>query len=204
MKKEQKKMNAVTVRNALSALMVIIVIGAAVGFYFGLQIIKDYALDVSHTVSDANASGQNIQKLSVLKTQITERKTLVTKANQLFATQDTYQLQSLKDIQKYAGEAGITITNTDFNTAAASTPPVATGTAAAPAKVAPATPATAGHSLVVTLQSPVSYAKFIQFLDSIEGNLPKMQITGVGISRPENASGDLVTIDKITITVATR
>ena len=155
MKKEQKKMSAVTVRNALSALMVIIVIGAAAGFYFGLQIIKDYALDVSHTVSDANASGQNIQKLSVLKTQLAERKTLVTKANQLFATQDTYQLQSLKDIQKYAGEAGIAITNTDFNTAAASTPPVATGTAAAPAKAA----ATAGHSLVVTLQSPVSYAK---------------------------------------------
>ncbi len=196
MKKEQKKMNAASIRNALSVLMVIIVIGAAAGFYFGLQIIKDYALDVSHTVSDANASGQNIQKLSVLKTQLAERKTLVTKANQLFATQDTYQLQSLKDIQKYAGEAGITITNTDFSTAAASTPPVATGTATAPA--------TAGHSLVVTLQSPVSYAKFIQFLDSIEGNLPKMQITGVGISRPENASGDLVTSDKITITVATR
>lgn len=203
MKKEQKKMNAVTVRNALSALMVIIVIGAAAGFYFGLQIIKDYALDVSHTVSDANASGQNIQKLSVLKTQLTERKTLVTKANQLFATQDTYQLQSLKDIQKYASEAGITITNTDFNTAAASTPPTATGTAAAPTP-AKVVPATSGHSLVVTLQSPVSYAKFIQFLDSIEGNLPKMQITSVGISRPENASGDLVTIDKITITVATR
>ena len=203
MKKEQKKMNAVTVRNALSALMVILVIGAAVGFYFGLQIIKDYALDVSHTVSDANASGQNIQKLSVLKTQLAERKTLVTKANQLFATQDTYQLQSLKDIQKYAGEAGITITNTDFNTAAASTPTAATGTAAAPAP-AKAAPATAGHSIIVTLQSPVSYAKFIQFLDSIEGNLPKMQITGVGISRPGNASGDLITIDKITITVATR
>ncbi|MDB5160478.1 MAG: hypothetical protein JWO99_741 [Candidatus Saccharibacteria bacterium] len=193
MKKGNSKMNAVTVRNFLAFAMVIIVLGATVGFYFGLQLIKTYALDVSHTVSDASASGRNVKQLSVLKTQLAERETLVTKANQLFATQDTYQLQSLKDLQKYAGEVGISITNTEFDTG--TTPPPAAG----------ATPtATAGHSIVVTLQSPVSYAKFIQFLDAIEGNLPKMQITGVSISRPDNASGDQIITDKITITVATR
>lgn len=199
MRKGTTKMNAATLRNFLGVAMVIIVLGAAAGFYFGLQIIKDYAVDVSHTVSDASASGKNIDKLSVLKKQLAEREALVKKANQLFATQDTYQLQSLKDIQRYASEVGISITSTEFSVAA--TPPATTGT------VSPTTPApstTAGHSIVVGLQSPVSYTKFIQFLDAIESNLPKMQITGVSISRPSNTSGDQIMADKITITVATR
>lgn len=183
MKKGSSKLNATRMRNVLAFLMVVIIIGACAGFYFGLQSVKDYALEVTHSVSDANASGKNVEQLSVLKQQLAERKPLVTKANQLFATSDNYQLQSLKDIQKYASEAGITISNTEFD------------------KV---TAAAGGHSVLVTLQSPVSYAKFIQFLDAIEGNLPKMQITGVSISRPTSASGDNITTDKITITVATR
>jgi hypothetical protein len=194
MKKDAKKFNSITMRNILSFLMVLLVLGAGVGFYFGLQFIKTYALDVSHTVSDASASRKNVEQLGVLKQELVERSTLVTKANQLFATSDTYQLQSLKDIQKYASDAGITITNTEFDKdvapTGAATPPTAT--------------VSGTHSVLVTLQSPVSYAKFLQFLDAIEGNLPKMQITGVSISRPNNASGDQISSDKLTITVATR
>jgi len=190
MKNESKKFSATTMRNILAFLLVLILVGAAAGFYFGLQIVKAYAIDVSHTVADSNASGTNIEELSVLKQELSERETLVTKANQLFATQDNYQLQSLKDIQKYASEAGITISDTEFDKEAANS--------------ASASPGTNGHSVVVTLQNPVSYAKFIQFLDAIEGNLPKMQITGVGITRPTTASGDQIVSDKITITVAAK
>jgi len=192
--KSTQSMNATRTRNILSVLMVIIIVGACVGFYFGLQVIKTYALEVTHSVSDAQASGKNIEQLSVLKQQLVEREALVAKATQLFATPDTYQLQSLKDVQKYASEAGITISNTEFD----KTAPATAGTTAMSSTAA------AGHSVLITLQSPVSYAKFVQFLDAIEGNLPKMQITGVSISRPANASGDQITTNIITITVATR
>jgi hypothetical protein len=187
MKNQKKKMPATTTRNILAATLVIVIIGSAVGFYFGLQMIKAYALEVSHTVTDSHASGQNIQELSKLQQQLAAGQGLVAKADALFSTSATYQTQALKDISKYASEAGISISSID-----------SAAPAAGPTTVAP------NSSEVITIQSPVSYAKFIQFLDAIEGNLPKMQITGISIGRPAVPSGDLIKTDKITVTVSTR
>lgn len=184
-----KKMPATQTRNILATTLVIVIIGAAVGFYFGLQIIKSYALDVSHAVADSHASGTNVQDLSLLKQQLADGQGLVEKANELFATPATYQTQALKDITKYANESGISISSIDSAKSADQT----TGAAATP-----------DYSEVITIQSPVSYAKFVQFLDAIEGNLPKMQITGIAIGRPTIPSGDQITTDKITVTVSTR
>lgn len=188
---KDKSMKATTTRNFLSLLMVLIILGSAVGFYFGLQIIKDYATVVSHTVSDANASGKNIEKLSALKQALTEREALVAKANTLFSTPETYQSQALKDIRKYANDSGVVVSNTQFDKA--ETPTSTTAISTTPATSLPVT---------VTLQTPVSYSKLLKFLDAIEGNLPKMQVTGVSLSRA--GAGDDITTDKITITVSTR
>lgn len=188
MKKDQtKKMQATTTRNILGATLVIVIIGAAVGFYFGLQVIKSYALEVTHAVTDSHASGTNIQDLSQLKKQLADGQSLVAKADALFSTPATYQTQALKDISKYASEAGISISSIDSAQPAGGNAPV-----------------TSEYSEIITIQSPVSYAKFLQFLDAIEGNLPKMQITGITIGRPSNPSGDQITTDKITIKVSTR
>lgn len=188
-KKETKKMQATTTRNILAATLVIVIIGSAVGFYFGLQLIKAYALEVTHTVADSRASGQNIQELGKLQKQLADGQPLVAKANALFSTPATYQTQALKDISKYADESGISISSIDSGKPADSTGAV---------------PAAADYSEIITIQSPVSYAKFLQFIDAIEGNLPKMQITGITIGRPTAPSGDLITTDKITVTVSTR
>lgn len=179
-------MQATMTRNILASTLVIVIIGSVVGFYFGLQVIKAYALEVTHAVADSHASGHNIEELSKLQQQLAAGQGLVVKADALFSTPATYQTQALKDISKYAGEAGVSISSID------------SATAASRAAVTP------GYSEVITIQSPVSYAKFIRFLDAIEGNLPKMQITGITISRPTIPSGDLITTDKITVTVSTR
>ena len=201
--KKSKPTKAVTTRNFLTSFMVIVIIGAAAGFYFGLEIIKKYSLEVSHTVSDSSASGQNIEQLGALKQELAQREPLVTKANQLFTTEAAYQSQVLKDIQQYASASGIVISNTEFNKAPAAkevTPAVATPARANSAGVNSAE----AHSAVVTVQSPVSYSNFLRFLNAIEGNLPKLQITGISINRPTVTSGDTIVTDKITITVATR
>ena len=182
-KGEAKKMNATTVRNILSFLLVVVVLGTIGGFYYGLQIIRSYSLEVSHAITDSSASGQNVEQLSDLKKQLADGQALVTKANQLFSTPTTYQTQALKDISKYAADSGVTITSIDS-----------------------VDPATSGGALAetITLKSPVSYMSFLKFIDAIEGNLPKMQITGITIGRPASPSGDLVSTEKITITVATK
>jgi len=188
---KNKGMKATSTRNVLAFLMFVVIVGAVAGFYFGLQTIKTYALDVSHTVSDANASGKNVEQLSELKKALADREPLVAKANSLFASEATYQSQVLKDLQKYASDAGITISNTSFDKQSAG-------------DTAPIPSVATSESVVVTVQSPVSYARLMKFLDALEGNLPKLQVTGVSLSRPTNATGDLVATDKITITVATR
>jgi hypothetical protein len=189
MKKDSKMTQATTTRNILATTLVIVIIGAIVGFYFGLQIIKAYALEVTHTVTDSHASGQNIDALSKLQQQLAAGQGLVAKADALFSTPAAYQTQALKDISKYASDAGISISSID-----SAKPTTATGAAVT----------TPDYSEIITVQSPVSYAKFLQFLDAIEGNLPKMQITGITIGRPSIPSGDLITTDKITVTVSTR
>jgi hypothetical protein len=193
MKKTPPKTNqATTTRNVLSFMLVVVIISAVAGFYYGLQVLREYALDVTHTVTDSSASADNIDQLSVLKKQLADGQPLVAKAQKLFSTPDTYQTQALKDISKYASDAGITISSIDSASPAS-------GNA-----TSPLSPSGTGYSEVITLQNPVSYAKLLQFLDAIEGNLPKMQITGVSIDRPATPSGDQVTTDKITITVAVR
>ena len=190
--KKGKGITAIGIRNFLTFVMVVIILGAVAGFYYGLQIVREYAVEVSHAVTDSTASGKSIVELSTLKRELAEREPLVTKANQLFSTPASYQAQALKDIQKYASVTGVTIANTEFSKTPAATPPTSPVVG------------TGEQSAIITLQSPTSYAKLLKFIDAIEGNLPKMQITGITVSRPTTASGDNVNTEKITITVATR
>lgn len=192
----------------LAFTLVIVIIGAAAGFYLGLQVIKGYALEVAHTVADSSASDKNFEQLGQLKQQLASGQVLVAKADALFSTPTTYQTQALKDISKYAAVSGVTISSIDSAKAASvpassATGPVTTQAPTKPALITPAAPAT-DYSEVITIQSPVSYVKFLQFLDAIEGNLPKMQITGISVGRPKVVSGDQITTDKITITVSVR
>jgi hypothetical protein len=201
MKKDTtKKMNATITRTVLAFTLVIVIIGSAVGFYFGLQIIKAYAIEVTHASADSRASDKNFEQLGHLKQQLADGQVLVSKSDALFSTPATYQTQSLKDISKYAANAGITISSID--SAPPLTPP-ASPTTAAPAKSLTPEPSIT-YSEIITIQSPVSYSKFLQFISAIEGNLPKMQITGISVGRPKAESGDQITTDKITITVSVR
>ena len=188
--KKAKTLNAISIRNALSFLMVLILIGAAAGFYFGLQGLKEYALDVNHKIADANASAKNVDELSALKQSLADSETLVAKANALFATESTYQSLTLSSIQKYASDTGVSITDTVFDKALED-------------GGAPTAPG-GGHTVTVTIASPVSYDRLVRFLDALEGNLPKLQITGIDLSRPTAGAGDEIMSEDVIITVSTR
>ena len=184
----KKVLNATSMRSFLTVLLVVMLIGAGAGFYWGLQQVRTFSVGVSHTAADANASGDAIGELQELKQALAERETLINKANQLFTTNDNYQSQALKDVQKYARTAGLTISNTNFD-----------------APTDEANPASASEkTFVITIQSPVSYRKLIQFLDAIEGNLPKMQITLIELSHPNPNNADQVATGDVKIAISTR
>ncbi len=183
----KKSMRASSTRSLLIFLVILLFAATGVGFYFAFQQVRAYAVTVSHATVDADASGKQIEELQTLKQELADREQLVTKANKLFATQDNYQAQALKDVQKYAQTYGLTVLNTKFESATDG--PADTNT---------------GNVFVISLQSPVSYAKLLQFLDAIEGNLPKMQITSISLGHVTGDTAGNVSTDDIKIGIATR
>ncbi|MDB5162131.1 MAG: hypothetical protein JWM52_639 [Candidatus Saccharibacteria bacterium] len=182
-------MKATSVRGLLTFVVIVLIAGTVAGFYFGLQLVRDASVDVSHTAQDAQASGKAIDDLQQLKITLTQSQALVTKANQLFTTSTAYQAQALKDVQKYANETGVTISKTNFDTGSANDPNATANTS---------------KPLSITLQAPVSYSKLLNFLDAIEGNLPKMQVTSMELIRPVGGGIDNVTVGDVKIVVSTR
>lgn len=174
--------NPQALRGALLIILIAIMSGGAGLFYIGLNQLHDYAVQVNNSAAEAQASDDRVQSLQSLKNQLSQSQALVTKANQMFATPESYQAQANNDVSKYASAAGITITKTTFEAAVAGGSPV----------------------MNVTIKSPTSYSKLIQFLNGIEGNLPKMQVTSIALSHPANGGADSVTVDDIKIAIATR
>ena len=177
-------MKATSLRSLLIFVIVLMIAAIAGGFYYGLQQVRTFAVTVSHTTADANASDQQILELQELKNALSERESLVTKANQVFSSEANYQSQALRDVQRYASAYGMTIENTNFEEGANGS--------------------SASRDFTITLASPSSYTGLLKFLNAIEGNLPKMQITSISFERPENGSAAEINTGNILISISTR
>lgn len=171
-----------TLRSVLYVILVLIILGGGGLFYLSLEELRKYAIEVNHTVADAEASGNQVQALQGLKSQLTQSEALIAKANQMFSTPTTYQAQAISDIRNYAAASGVTITRTSFDEEVAGNT----------------------RTMTVSLQSPVSYTNLIKFLDGIEGNIPKMQVSSIGLSHVAGGGSSVVTVDDIKITIAVR
>lgn len=177
-------LKATSLRKGLIFVLVVVIIGTAAGFYYGLQLVRSYAVEASNKVSDAEASGGQIDQLRQLQQTLEQSDELIAKADSIFATNDNYQTRAITDLERYASEAGIDIASTEFPTDA-TTPPNT-------------------RVVTVSLQQPLSYERLIRFLELVEGNLPKMQPTSITISRPNEPNGDAVVVSDITINISTR
>jgi len=171
-----------TLRAVLCVTLVIIIAGGLGLFYLGLNEVRKFAVEVNHSVTDAEASRVQVQALQGLKGQLAQSETLIAKANQMFATPDNYQNQAIADTRNYAAASGIAIAKISFDESIAGSNP----------------------TLSVSLRAPVPYDKLIQFLDGIEGNIPKMQVSKVGLNHVNGGNANSVAVDDIKITIATR
>jgi hypothetical protein len=171
-----------TLRSILLVSLIVVIAGGLGLFYIGLNQVREFAIEVNHSIADAEASNTQIQRLQSLKGEIAQSELLISRANQMFATPASYQNQAITDTRNYASAAGLNITKVNFDPYVAGTNP----------------------TMTLSLKSPVSYQKLIQFLDGIEGNIPKMQVTTIGVSHINGGNADSVAVDDIKITIATR
>lgn len=177
--KQKPQFGPQALRTILTVLFSVIVLTGGYFFYWGLGEIRDYSEQVNQQLANADASGQQIEKLQSLKQQLAQSTVLVEKANQLFAAPGTYQSQALADIESYARSAGLSIASTAFEKDAATT-------------------------VTVKFNSPIAYSKLITFLTNIESNLPKLKVSAVSLDRPERGGVGNVQVDDIKIDVSVR
>lgn len=179
--KPKKQFRPQDLRSLLTTILIIVLVGSGITFNWGLSVIREYATDVDHRLADADASGKQIEELQTLKTQLTQSNSLVDKANQLFVAPASYQSQALSDVKNYADATGLSIANTSFDTSEE------TGT----------------HTMTLSLNQPVSYSKLIAFLNNIESNLPKLQVSSISLGKADS-NADSVRTGEIKIDVSVR
>jgi hypothetical protein len=167
-------------------------------FAFADGRLEQFATDVSHTVIDADASQNSLTTLQKVKTMLANEQDVITRTNNIVADSQSYQYQDqiITDLDQYASRAGIEISNVTFGTAK-------TTPAAVPAVLGGAVPSgVKSTSVTVALVNPVNYEHLLGFIESVEQNLTKMQISRVSISKA--GSGDDVSSDVLTIEVFVR
>ena len=218
MKKTQ--LTPTTLRLILIAAMAALAVLAVVVFMVGYGKIKEYAVSTQTVAGEAQASDSSLQNLITLKKELETETDAVQRASMIVSESKSYlyQDQIIQDINRFADNAGIVITNISFSdTGTASTTAPAAGTAPASGAAAPATgtaapTATGGApsgikttTATVTVKNPVDYNKMLTFIHSIEGSLFKMRISQVGLSKSTDAkSPNDVTSDVFTIEVYLR
>lgn len=185
---KKSSMSPTTLRGILGTAIVLLIILAGVGFYFAHNWLRDLATSVSQTVASSSTSGADLQALSKLQQELLEQQDLATKAAAMFTSSQTFQTQAVKDLGIYAAATGITISNFTFPVAGATTTGGVT------------TPST---TITITLTSPVSYINLLKFMQAIESNLPKMQISSINLGRIEG-DAQSVRIDQLTVAVYAR
>ncbi len=185
---KKSKMNAVTLRSILGTMIVVVLLLAIVGFYFEQSWLSSLAVSISHTVADSQTSNGSVQSLQKLQEDLSSQQSIIEKANNIVTSSSTFQTQAVQDLTTYANATGITISNYTFP------PPTAAATS-----VASTLPAT---QVTITLASPVNYINLLKFMNAIEGNLPKMQITSIDLQQ-DTADPSSVEANQLTVAVYT-
>lgn len=182
MQPQKKKFKPQNLRTLLSISFVLLVLAGAAGFYFGITMIREYAVEVNNRLADADASGRQIDALHTLRDRLAQSSPLIEKADQLFATPASYQSQVLGDLKRYADTAGLSITNTAFSELTES----------------------GVYSITLSFKQPVTYSSLITFLHGVESNLPKLQVSSISLGRAGSGGANRVKTADIKIDVSVR
>lgn len=179
---KKSKLNAIKLRSLLIVIIFLMMIGSTAGVYFAQDFLIKHAKTVSQSVANSTSSGQNVQSLKKLQTELESYQSVMTKANNIQVPISNYQSRVIPDINNYATASNIKV---KLSFSATALP--------AGSKTAPIT---------ITLESQPQYTDLLKFLKLIETNLPKMQVSSINLTR-DNTS-QTVKSDQIIIDVYTK
>ena len=183
-------MTASRLRIILSVVLVLVLVGGALGFSYVQHLLKTYVADTNALNRRADSSSTNLETLRRVKNYLAEHQSDVDLAKRVVAESKSYQYQNdiITDLTSFAKKSGITITQFDFSDTQQ------TGSGASSSPTQPTTGSTAtstgglnSKSVTVTIKSPVNYNNLLEFMHRIEQNVTKMQIAEVSLARDSSA-----------------
>lgn len=181
----KKTLNA-SIARIIMALLLLVILAAMVGSVIvAYSFLSKTSDDVGKLQTEAIAIESKIQNLLALKSQLDKNSEIAKKAKNIVSESKMYQYQNqiVQDLSTYADRAGIPIRSFTFqteSTAAKSTTPTSK-------KPTGATPAGVKSTFVsIQLGENIDYVRFLHFLDLIEKNVTRMQLSGISISRGAN------------------
>ena len=205
------QLTASKLRLILLGSAVILVLASAGLIILGQQAVSSYGKEVSSTVAVSSSDEKTLQDLEIVSRALASQKPIVDKSKLIIADKNntyTYQKQVIQDITRYADMAGVQVVGFTFAetggvttgapaTAAASTPAAGTkaGGIATPAGVTPV-------NVTVALGGDVSYDTLYKLLQLLEGNLLRMEIESLDLSRPSGTEASA--ISSLTIRIYTQ
>lgn len=198
MDKKLNKLTATRLRLVLAAVIVLLTLLIALGFYGVQSYLYKFAVEVSHANEDAATSGNDIQKLQNLQQKLADEASIIDRTKKIVADSKSYEYQDqiIADLNTYAARAGVLITSFVFadNNAQASA-----GASAPADTTAAAIPGLKSTTVAITLESPTKYNQVMNFVHYIEQNLTKMQLASLELTK--GAASDEVATSTLEIGV---
>ena len=187
----KKTLNA-SVARIIMALLLLVILAAMVGSVIvAYSFLSKTSDDVGKLQTEAIAIESKIQNLLALKSQLDKNSEIAKKAKNIVSESKMYQYQNqiIQDLSTYADRAGIPIRSFTFQSESTATKST-TSTSKKPTGVAPA--GVKSTFVSIQLGENIDYVRFLHFLDLIEKNVTRMQLSGISISRGVNNNELLV------------
>ena len=192
-------------RIILLASLVLLILCAALGFYYTQGLLRQFAVDASHLNAKAAMSEQNLGALQSIEEYLANHTKERKRAAGVVAESKAYRYQNeiIADIRAFARDSDVTITEYTFNEDSTAGAAPANGNA----KAAPAKPTVSGlksKTVSIGVKSPVRYTNLLNFIHRIEQNTTKMQIASVSLSRADKSASTHVATNAFIVEVYTR
>lgn len=185
MSKQSVEITPVRLRLILTGVMLLLFTLGGVLFTFGYKQLKSHAAAAQEVTVQAETSRSSLQDIMQVKKFLANNSDVVNRASQLVSQSQLYlyQDQIINDLNRYASEAGIIITNISFNDTKVTSTAAPSGSAAA-APTATATPAgIKSMTANVSIKNPSQYSSILNFINYVEKSLFRMQIASVSMSK---------------------
>ena len=195
MSKKKTTLNARQLRVLLSVMLLVVFAAGIAGISAGLNMIKDYSVEVEHKKTDAEASDKNLAALQNIEKYLQDNQDVRDKAKLLRSDGKFPEFRIVDKVRAIASKNNVKIGSFSYGTEASSeTGGGAQTPAAAPAAggaAAGGTTSAASTGKTIALTETISKAKykdFLQFTYDLEQFLPKMKISGIDISSGSSSS----------------